>query len=323
MESIDWDKGLPPDVLALVAKAGGLSAMKDMRGVSKTWQEGFELGVTGIRVSPLDPVLPDGGIACRRFPMLTMLDVGDSSADEAWLQTLRAFPKLSSLVLGYSKPLASHKSLARRLSDTGLALLHGLPLVHLDLSHCTQLTPRGIRSAIRGMPLTSLILHGVGKVTDAGMESLRGMPLRVLDLSVGDNHIDQSDHITDEGLACLRGAPLESLDLAAYPHVPITDAGLAHLRGMPLTRLNLEWCPRLTPAGLEFLRGMPLRVLNLNQCTKLISDSAMEALRGLPLADLSLCCGVDVEGDTEATDLTDAGMAVLAGFPLTSLSLTW
>lgn len=37
--SVDWDKGLPPDVLALVAKAGGLEALKGMRGVSKAWQE--------------------------------------------------------------------------------------------------------------------------------------------------------------------------------------------------------------------------------------------------------------------------------------------
>ena len=42
----DWDKGLPPDVLALVAKAGGMEAMKGMRGASKNWQQGFELGVS-------------------------------------------------------------------------------------------------------------------------------------------------------------------------------------------------------------------------------------------------------------------------------------
>lgn len=290
MESVDWEKGLPPDVLPLVAKAGGLPDMKSMRGACKTWQEGFELGVTGIGVSILSPMLPDGGLAARRFPMLARLDVGNSSAAESWLQTLAAFPKLSSLVLGYKADSASRLSLSRCLSDAGLGLLRGLPLAHLDLSGCAQLTP-GDLTVLRGMPLTSLSVHRVEKLTDAGMDGLRGMWIRALDL-------------TD--CEC------------------ITDAALECFRGMPLTKLGLKRCRQLTPGGLECLRGMPITALDLSHCRALISDAAMEVLQGLPLADLSLACGHDLLVlETQPTDLKNDGMGVLAGFPLTSLDVSW
>lgn len=48
--AVDWANGLPDDVLALVAKAGGLPDMKIMREVCTTWQSGFELGVKCIKL---------------------------------------------------------------------------------------------------------------------------------------------------------------------------------------------------------------------------------------------------------------------------------
>lgn len=114
--SIDWDKGLPPDVLALVAQAGGIPEMKAMRRASKNWQGGYDLGVTGIRISsektpigfgdasahPRMMLEPEDevGIYGTRFPGLARLDVGDSSANESWLRIFGAFPKLASLNLG-------------------------------------------------------------------------------------------------------------------------------------------------------------------------------------------------------------------------------
>lgn len=47
---MDWDKGLPSEALALVAKARGTDNAKKIREVSKTWQQGFDLGVTGIKI---------------------------------------------------------------------------------------------------------------------------------------------------------------------------------------------------------------------------------------------------------------------------------
>lgn len=302
-DCLDWDKGLPPDVLALVAKAGGLSQMIGMRGVSKTWQLGFELGVTGIRVSQLDPLLPEGTAAFCRFPVVQKLNLRDSATQNAWLQTLRVFPKLNSLVLGYttrttsgysSSKVASPLSLTRRLSDAGLAFLRGLQLEHLDLSGCTLLTSDGMAAVLQGMPLTSLNLNGVPPVTDAVLQSLKGAPLQTLDLEAD---LDPDDS-------------------------QMTDAGLEALRGMPLTWLSLKWRLYLTPEGLRSLRGLPLTSLNLSRCAGLVSDAAMEALRGLPLAHISLHCGYDEGAEYLERDLTDVGMGVLASFPLTSLTVS-
>lgn len=54
----NWDTGLTADILGLVAKAGGIKEMAVMRQVSKTWKQGFELGVSGITVSFEAPMLP-------------------------------------------------------------------------------------------------------------------------------------------------------------------------------------------------------------------------------------------------------------------------
>lgn len=116
MAIVDWDKGLPLDVLALVAQAGGMAEMKAMRGASKTWQRGYEMGISGITISAENeparfgaaPVQPkfmleaddELGFYGTRFPGLTKLDVGDSSVNEYWLRKLWAFKKLASLTLG-------------------------------------------------------------------------------------------------------------------------------------------------------------------------------------------------------------------------------
>lgn len=168
-EDIDWDKGLPSDVLALVAKAGGNSDMKVMRGISKTWQQGFELAVTGITLDYEYPFIPPEeepapgwfGPSCQprrpkgasanplfltavRFPRLTRLALGKCAADEAWLETLRAFPNLKSLDLGLGRDTSVvffRQYFTFRLTDTGLRHLRGLPLTNLGLSFCDQLTP--------------------------------------------------------------------------------------------------------------------------------------------------------------------------------------
>lgn len=167
-ETLYWAHGLPPDVLGLVAKAGGADRMKAMRGVCKDWQIGYELGVTGLAILELEhPVLPPGGAAALRFPGLTKINLGSSAVAPAWLDNLRAFPKLARLTLrgcesfeynsdGRSISSADMESLAaltQKISDVDLEPLRGTQLTLLDLSYCELVTDSGL-DALRGMPLT-------------------------------------------------------------------------------------------------------------------------------------------------------------------------
>lgn len=137
--SVDWDKGLPPDVLDLIVKAGGLAEMVGMRGVSKSWQEGYELSVSKIKTHPLAPQPPptdsqtlhprlpwlrvtnieaaigatplSEDAAAHRFPHLNWLDLSGAPEDNQireWLKTLRALPQLRSVTLGGQHPTPLH-----------------------------------------------------------------------------------------------------------------------------------------------------------------------------------------------------------------------
>lgn len=122
---VDWDKGLPPDLLALVARAADMQETKVMRRVSRTWQQGFELGVRCIAVHFEDPVLPNWLKTAQRFPALTMLDLGASRTSTNWLANLRAFPKLRSLKLG-SGMMSEDRGRARWFADADILLLFGV-----------------------------------------------------------------------------------------------------------------------------------------------------------------------------------------------------
>lgn len=169
---MDWDKGLPTDVLVLVANAGRFEKMKAMRGVCKSWQLGFELGVTGISLNSLYPLLPeDGTEAARRFPMLCKLGLGKSKTNIKQLEALKAFPRLASLALGSTPNIGSFDpwSTRVRVDDASLSeLIQFQGLTHLDLSWCIRLTDLG---ALGGVPsLTSLDLQGCKELTPEGPE---------------------------------------------------------------------------------------------------------------------------------------------------------
>ncbi len=158
----------------------------------------------------------------------------------------------------------------------------------LYLDNCTEQV--GDLSPLRGMPLTTLSMHGCAKVQD--LTPLAGMPLTVLSLA-GCNMRD---------LAPLRGMSLTSLSL--YSCLGVTD--LAPLRGMPLRSLNLAWCRDVR--DLSPLQGMPLTSLTLLRCTQ-VHD--LSPLKGMPLTTLNLGEGHAVR------DLTP-----LQGMPLATLNLT-
>lgn len=312
---VDWGNGLPPDALALLAKAGGVELMKAMLGVNKSWQQGFELGVSGVRVYPAGklttPTLPPGGKLAQRFPALECLDVaGSMSLDEAWLKDLKDFRKLHSLTLGTSREFVVGIALAFRLTDAGLKYVQGLPLTHLDLRGCRGITDGGI-DALKGLSLKLLDLRGCWEVSDEGLEVVKGMPLTHLALPGS----SPRQGITAKGMEFLRGMPMEFLDLGGCRK--IEDAGLDALRGMPLKSLSLRGCERLTHEGLDVLSGMPLSHLDLSFSGKvMVCDEGLRRLIGLPLTYLNL-----EVGRRFAFDLSDGGLGALAGMPLRKLGL--
>lgn len=173
----DWKQGLPADVLAMVAVAGGLKDMGSMRGVCKSWERGFMLAVSCLKIHFEDPA---PAALWQRCPGITSLDLGES---EAWtlLAGLNAFPRLETLFLGsYDRFMHAH-SITRQLTDADLANLRGLPLTRLDLAECHRLTAWGLRN-LHGMPLIQLSMYALDRVQYPGLECLRGMSLRDLDL---------------------------------------------------------------------------------------------------------------------------------------------
>lgn len=277
---------LPLDVLTTVARAGdSLQEMRGMRGLNKTWQQGFELAVTGITISLNDPMLPSA--AARRFPGLLKLDLGNCSAEESWLEDLpKAFPRLKHLVLGRRLNTDGYQqSLASRLSDGGLQHIQGLPLVSLQLAYC-----RGV---------TSLGSNQLG-----GVALLGGMPLVALDLS-GCYRLS---------LAELVGLPLTQLSLRACDWVEASDLEQLRKLKLPLAALDLSACGRVAAADLTILHGLPLAKLSLGGYRGMTYDT-LEALKGLPLTDLTLFNGMGF------WRVSGAGLLHLRGMPLKSLRI--
>ena len=177
----------------------------------------------------------------------------------------------------------------------------GYLITSIDLIGCWKITDRGLE-VLKGMPLTQLNLVGCTQITDVGLEVLKGMPLTQLNLC-------GCTQITDVGLGVLKGMPLIGLSLEGCTQ--ITDVGLAVLKGMPLTALFLNGCARITDVGLGVLKGMPLTRLFLGGCAR-ITDVGFGELKGMPLTQLSL---------RECARITDVGLGKLKGMPLIQLSL--
>lgn len=181
-----------------------------MRGVCKSWQAGFEASATSIRVSRSGPLLPPAASLQMRFPALTSLGLGNSRMNEEDLVHLRGLDKLRSL---------------------NLALLPEPPR-EPGGQYCP---PSYERLA--------------WKLTDSGLENLRGLQLTSLYLG--------SSHISGAGLGHLLGMPLASLCLAGC-HC-LTNTGLKFLRALPLTRLVVI-TSNLPPVGpgadVAWLRGV-------------------------------------------------------------------
>lgn len=341
----DWDKGLPTDVLAMVA--GGRDDLKGMREVCKSWQIGFEARATTIILSPHGSFLPPGPALQERFPALSALDLAWSLMHQSALGGLQRVTSLCSLKLGVSHAETLHRNtrksplgggfsgrpLAFQLKDAGLERLRGMALTGLHLGHC-WVTDTGLQT-LQSMPLQSLSLAECKDITDSALRHLRGLPLTRLDLG-------RCPQFTNSGLENLQALRLRELDLNRCEK--IDDQGLYWLRKMPLTRLSLRGCSaEMTGAGFEHLLGMPLTRLDLGRLYQL-ENASLAFLTSLPLTSLDLSRPVDLSFGSGLTDegiahlrgvrlrelrlngvrmLTSSGLASLRGLPLEKLDIGW
>lgn len=212
----------------------------------------------------------------------------------------------------------------------------GRPLVRVDfLDRLTD--PDKAVANLRGLRTVRRLDLGSNPVTDEGIKHIEGLTdLRELDLNMyRSTGLGQGEHvgrISDAGLASLRG--LSGLEKLVLFGVPMTDAGLAHLAGLTnlreldlratriagpglihlagltrLQKLNLEYRP-ITDADLKHLAGLKgMKELKLS-FTK-VSDAGLVHLRGMTtLSELSL----------RNTSVTAAGVAGLrAALPKTKI----
>lgn len=351
MEELDWDKGLPLDLLSAIAVAGGHEAMKAMRGVSHTWKAGYERSVTAIKLTRTGPMLPPGGAFAGRFPAARSVDFQKClMAKERPAESLErlAGAQITCVALPDCGTLLRNKT----LDDSDIAHLRGLPLLtRLDLYGCSRITDAGI-AHLRGLPLEDLDLGRCHRLTEAGLaHALHGMPLRRLVLEDFRGLADvpeqaaaaegggEAAETMPEALNALLGAfPLTELSLAL---TIVADFDL-ELLPPSLTRLNLGACYNLTDEGLARLRGFPLEDLDLTSDSEMMTLAGLAHLRGMPLRRLILanwdCPGGALGAFPEGlsplagmpltelslanSDVTDSGLNLLRGLPLTCLSLS-
>lgn len=216
---------------------------------------------------PQPPRLPQGILARQNFSlqhlklMTSLADLNLGGCVELrpnQLACLVGLP-IARLVLGPSKYFT-----AKAVVDT----LKGLPLTHLQLQSCTQLTAAGLASLLRDLPhLVELSLAGCVKASDATLFALRtsGAQNGLTSLVLAG-----CGNITHLGLKHLQGLPLARLDLSlSGNHLFYGKTAFAALEGMPLAALFLEGCPWVDTAAIAQLQGLPLHVLSLARCSKL------------------------------------------------------
>jgi hypothetical protein len=200
----------------------------------------------GLTTGDLEPL--------SRLTQLKSLGLGEMRVDDgvfAWLQPLR---RLECLNLAYTAVRGEFSVLA------------GLPLRDIRLEGCRLVGDSCAMSLTAFPTLRQLEIHMTG-VTDAGVETLTGLPLEVLWLG---------PRITDTALNSIgQMASMQHLDLCAHM---VTDEGVPALAG--LGNLEVLWLSRcgISDESVQVLAGMQsLRELNVSHTG--VSAAALQRLR--------------------------------------------
>lgn len=214
---VNW-KDLPADLLCRIVTSQDFpcyekGCRRKMRSVCSDWRTGLDS--IALVLKPESALVPLPLNLAQRFPSITTLHSYNISSQD-WFQDLAGLP-LTDLSMSMDMD---------DVTPANMAVLRGLPLTRLDL---------------RGVELSQANPEQV--LTDDRLKAFEGLPLVNLYLSgwTGNGRYFRRVSFTDAGLQHLRGMPLKSLTLGAG--VPLTDAGFEVLRGnTTLTSLKLYRC---------------------------------------------------------------------------------
>uniref|UniRef100_M4A3T6 F-box and leucine rich repeat protein 13 n=1 Tax=Xiphophorus maculatus TaxID=8083 RepID=M4A3T6_XIPMA len=236
-------------------------------------------------------------------------------------QSLRAIFSLQYLSLAH----------CRRFTDEGFIALTteegGRNLMHLDLTACIQMTPKGFEYISAGCPslqeavmndMPTLsdtcvlvrprvdVMHwcrnlftcalGNNQITDVSWEALCGFSAALSKL-----HVVECPGMTDYGMRYVASLKhLNYLDVSLCSRV--TDAGIKYLTEGPsaykLHHLSISQCVKccIFVFGKHFIRLHKLFHLNLSYCEK-VTDMALEYLNGSSIQSLDLSgCNIRDQG---------------------------
>lgn len=138
---------------------------------------------------------------------------------------------------------------ARGVTGEGLEALSGMPLQHLSASGVTDAQ---LAQVFRFMPLEHLEILSPpvdrwGDITDLGLRHISKLTLKILSVT------SFNGEITDAGLESLKDMPLESLALC---NTSVRGRGFKELQSAPLSELFLLNATELDDSAVEPLKGL-------------------------------------------------------------------
>lgn len=141
----------------------------------------------------------------------------------------------------------NHKCLKHLRSLAGLR--------RLSLSGVESMSGKAIQAIVDCCPGLQFLDIGINDLRDKDLELLNKLPLRELSLY-------ESPWLTDKGVRSLQGMPLRSLTISAGPgESQITDASVSVLEELPLEELCLWNCDGISEDGWSRLAKLPARVV--------------------------------------------------------------
>ena len=188
---------------------------------------------------------------------------------------------------------------ADAVADSVLAACPAFPrLRKLDLSHCAELSDRGLAHACRARHLEDLVIRGCRGLTDEGLRPLQAL-VRLERLHLG------GCGFLGHGFRFLAGLPaLKEVNLWESR---VGMPGIRHLASLPrVESLDLGYNSHMSDEVLVALKGLHLRRLVVNGASfaarstladaltdaGLLAVALAPAMRGLTYLDASFCDGI-------------------------------